>query len=1102
MPAPSAAILQVLSDEDLCGWRGAPPASAPAAIVGPGRWTEIPLDEVDGIEEGEVDGGDVAVAAEPVEGNTPQFPTDLPITNPTALLISLLNQSKLEDEERAIQEQEAMSLQIDSVKSIGSGMLNDLRNAIERAKRASPSHQEADEESQTAVEEDSQIIVAAARHLSEGFKSAQAQRDEIASLRGKISRLQDLRNAIIEQMRQAEPSPPAPPPQPLENDAETGELESVAQNIRSTLDALMSGLLTSSLQSRVAEHQNEASGIVCCSSPTHVREDFGGKTPVHPRTVAPKAFPLTVQNGVAESLWAEKMKRGEVMPVEKSNDDKNDIEGGMDNKVEKTIESIHQQIRALEDIGFSASDPKLGRYADAFQALSEGLNSLCLDKGTSGISSLKEALQSVDDRNAVVEEVEEDDDDEEEEEESGPEEDEDEQGDVSVGLDFMEARRNPYLTKERNSVTKDEVVLPLSSQKYRIHDPNPIPSSTDSTAGSTFRRDLDEFNESGYEGGLACDDDDADENCSWVEPARVNEVAVDEVGHEDAFSKEVGARSDVPDVDEYLKRLFHHVKDPIYRGAAGVIAKHEPEPYFLLQLFRNVLKLDTPYLRQRFLIAVDDIMGERERLLRGNGGDKSVAGSWRSRERETEEMDISFSNMSAARRRSDVAQSTRDSRALKPLEARVPAPSSSGSEFEMSKRKVRQNLMTQIASSTSGSELGGLKAQNKAQPLKHTSETRVIDPDSSSTESEFETFQDKIQAYVSNLIADPHRSSDRLSMDQISALKIFIMTLVHSQIDSDETSDWSTSESGSDMGKSPKRPLSPGSHRTYLPDSDLADLVLDQLRPVLDRRLDRFVGLSARKAAGVLMTEVLSIVTEGLAAAARLAFEATLGVKVSGESAARVRPVGGTIERHGGLRPATSLSSLRRRNGGESRDNRQLGRRAATESISSVKSVTGSGSSVTSGSVRDFGSGRRSSYFPIEEDDDDDSKFKQQRQWMSPPVNISSSFAGIGESKTKAISNSARKIDAKPSYRRQSHPDTLLEIWRTSPRIKTTGTRRFAFGREDAYMNLTESVSDNVEEWTQAFFTDDIRGSDVPSVDEQLSSGTGSTIRPRKVRSS
>ncbi|KAJ3168106.1 hypothetical protein HK101_011678 [Irineochytrium annulatum] len=54
--------------------------------------------------------------------------------------------------------------------------------------------------------------------------------------------------------------------------------------------------------------------------------------------------------------------------------------------------------------------------------------------------------------------------------------------------------------------------------------------------------------------------------------------------------------------------LFGKVKDSIYRGAASTISKFEDEPYFLLQLFRNVQKLDQPEQRQRLMIALDGIV--------------------------------------------------------------------------------------------------------------------------------------------------------------------------------------------------------------------------------------------------------------------------------------------------------------------------------------------------------------------------------------------------------------------------------------------------------------------------------------------------------------
>lgn len=41
---------------------------------------------------------------------------------------------------------------------------------------------------------------------------------------------------------------------------------------------------------------------------------------------------------------------------------------------------------------------------------------------------------------------------------------------------------------------------------------------------------------------------------------------------------------------------------------------HENEPYFLLQVFKAMTKLDTNYLRQKLLLAVDGILEEKEKL--------------------------------------------------------------------------------------------------------------------------------------------------------------------------------------------------------------------------------------------------------------------------------------------------------------------------------------------------------------------------------------------------------------------------------------------------------------------------------------------------------
>lgn len=59
-------------------------------------------------------------------------------------------------------------------------------------------------------------------------------------------------------------------------------------------------------------------------------------------------------------------------------------------------------------------------------------------------------------------------------------------------------------------------------------------------------------------------------------------------------------------------RLFGTVKDKIYKGAANLISMNESEPYYLIHLFKRVQELDSSYLRQRLMIAIDEILEEKE----------------------------------------------------------------------------------------------------------------------------------------------------------------------------------------------------------------------------------------------------------------------------------------------------------------------------------------------------------------------------------------------------------------------------------------------------------------------------------------------------------
>ncbi|TPX69421.1 hypothetical protein SpCBS45565_g02406 [Spizellomyces sp. 'palustris'] len=114
---------------------------------------------------------------------------------------------------------------------------------------------------------------------------------------------------------------------------------------------------------------------------------------------------------------------------------------------------------------------------------------------------------------------------------------------------------------------------------------------------------------------------------SWVEAAEVDEYDIKEEVP-DAYAEEsnmIGNDME-PSITPEAKRLFDQCKDKIYRCAASLISKHETEPYFLLQLFRGAEKLGNTYLRQRLLLALDDVLEEAEGLERerGRGEERST----------------------------------------------------------------------------------------------------------------------------------------------------------------------------------------------------------------------------------------------------------------------------------------------------------------------------------------------------------------------------------------------------------------------------------------------------------------------------------------------
>ena len=54
--------------------------------------------------------------------------------------------------------------------------------------------------------------------------------------------------------------------------------------------------------------------------------------------------------------------------------------------------------------------------------------------------------------------------------------------------------------------------------------------------------------------------------------------------------------------------LFEALREAIYAEVATLISQNETRPHFLIELFRNLQMLSTDFLRQRALIAINDLI--------------------------------------------------------------------------------------------------------------------------------------------------------------------------------------------------------------------------------------------------------------------------------------------------------------------------------------------------------------------------------------------------------------------------------------------------------------------------------------------------------------
>jgi hypothetical protein len=348
---------------------------------------------------------------------------------------------------------------------------------------------------------------------------------------------------------------------------------------------------------------------------------------------------------------------------------------------------------------------------------------------------------------------------------------------------------------------------------------------------------------------------------------------VDDDGDEDE-SEEGDIERELDDgdfTDPQTKMLFNQVKDPIYRGAANVISQHESEPYFLLQLFRSVEKLDTPYLRQKFLISLDSLMQERDDLLKEETIQQRKRGAAVKRGRRNA-IDLGYQRG----RRGAV-----DYGSMKPL------PQTDVGEFSNFGKSSpdTDNGLKVPKRFKSGSleKTKDARASKKASaPVDiETRDTQIEPPHLHSNRP----FPMRIADYIVYITEDPDYESELFTDEQINNLKSFLLSLVHSQIDTagmevEESFDGETNINTADgssalaafrFHQQRNKARSPGATSHDGLDSDIAARILDDMKPMLDLKLDRYVGLHVSTTRRALLNESLEIVRDALAASSKVA---------------------------------------------------------------------------------------------------------------------------------------------------------------------------------------------------------------------------------------
>ncbi|KAJ3083964.1 hypothetical protein HDU99_004479 [Rhizoclosmatium hyalinum] len=341
---------------------------------------------------------------------------------------------------------------------------------------------------------------------------------------------------------------------------------------------------------------------------------------------------------------------------------------------------------------------------------------------------------------------------------------------------------------------------------------------------------------------------------SWVEAAKVDEMEVEELKRANEIvqarlkasaAAEAVAQSTVRKIEQcgtaegqnqhvldgYSKRLYNQVKDSIYRGAANTISKYENEPFFLVNTFKGLQKLDSPYLRQKFLLLLDSVLEERDQINSETGDFSTTPNRESSTAQEFEDDDDEEGNEYEEEINSAVESPRRDYYTRSESESPVRV-SRAFDDLDLSPSKAS------VAESDVDSSYGA-----------------------------------RIAKCISALINDSPPSS-KFTDSQISNLQNFLMGLVHAELDSASGYDDDDNDflDYNEMDESI-------TIRGSLPD-DAVSTLMDDMNVMLEERLNRYIGLHVHRVRRALVNESLDCVREVLQEA-RLLAEAGWARKVA-----------------------------------------------------------------------------------------------------------------------------------------------------------------------------------------------------------------------------